>query len=145
MSGLRDRLLASIIENMTRRLSKLMILTFVVYLAQTTFFSSQAHAISQDMRTVIRGGTYGLVGGTIVGLAVLPLTGSVRGVFIGSSLGLYMGILMGVYRVTNRDDLGNPLRGEVQDPGFKPDSFPRSPMEMPVSAPIAVSMPVMRF
>jgi hypothetical protein len=72
-----------------------------------------AHAIDQDTRSVIRGGTYGLIGGTVVGLAVLPLTGSVRGVFIGSSLGLYMGILLGVYHITHRDDPENPFRGQV--------------------------------
>ncbi|MFL5814305.1 MAG: hypothetical protein ACJ763_12060, partial [Bdellovibrionia bacterium] len=114
--------------------------------AQNTIFSSRAGAMDQDTRTLIRGGTYGLVGGTIVGAAVLPLTGSVRGVFIGSSLGLYMGLLLGVYRITHEDEGGPRPRGEIGEPqSALAFQAPKSPMEMPLSARVSFSMPLVKF
>src|SRR3954454_7541046 len=94
---------------MRKFFTRCLILIAALGVAQSLFVST-AQAINQDARTVIRGGTYGLIGGTVVGLAVLPLTGSARGVFIGSSLGLYMVSIMGVYHATHRDDPNNPLR-----------------------------------
>jgi hypothetical protein len=118
----------------------------MIAVAQCTIFSGRACAMDQDTRTLIRGGTYGLIGGTIVGAAVLPLTGSVRGVFIGSSLGLYMGLLMGVYRITHQDDEGPVYRGEISETQSSLASqAPRNPMEVPLPAKVAFSMPVVKF
>jgi hypothetical protein len=115
----------------------------MIAVIQSTILSGRAQAMDQDTKTVVRGGTYGLIGGTIVGAAVLPLTGSVRGVFIGSSLGLYMGLLMGVYRITHRDDSGSEYRSELDEP--QTPRTPRTPMEMPLKTRFAFSMPVVRF
>ncbi len=69
-----------------------------------------AQAMSRDVKSVIVAGTYGLVGGTAIGLATLPFSQDLRSVFIGSSLGLYLGIAIGFYFITHRDDPSNPLR-----------------------------------
>lgn len=150
--------------------SRLLLTSLCIAVSQLVLFSSSARAMDQDMRAVIRGGTYGLIGGTVVGIAVLPLTGSARGVFIGSSLGLYMGILMGVYHITHRDDPTNPVRGQMDGPhapnlshlpnvmdtpgsanAYFADNRarfnepPRTPMEVRLPARFALSFPVMRF
>jgi len=135
--------------------AKCLILVASLGAAQALLLSHSARAMGQDTRSVIRGGTYGLIGGTVVGLAVLPLTGSVRGVFIGSSLGLYMGIIMGVYHATHRNEPDYPLRGESSSDAER-ESSPRllaragandarTPMTQPLSARIALSVPVFRF
>lgn len=146
---------------MKKFLARLLITSLWIGASQFALFSGAAHAMDQDTRAIIRGGTYGLIGGTVVGIAVLPLTGSVRGVFIGSSLGLYMGLLMGVYHITHREDSNYQLRGEekhsdsMDAPGSANAYFaenhpqahmqPRTPMEMPLSARFSLSFPIMRF
>lgn len=72
--------------------------------------SKPALAIDRDVRSVIVAGGYGILGGTILGLASYPLTRDGRSVFIGSSVGLYLGIIAGIYYVMDRDNPENPLR-----------------------------------
>jgi hypothetical protein len=125
---------------------KFLLTALIIAVAQSTIFSSRARAMNQDTKTLIRGGTYGLVAGTIVGAAVLPLTGSVRGVFIGSSLGLYMGLLMGVYSITHRDEDRASPRGEFSESqSAMAFHAPRNPMEVPLPARVSVSMPIVKF
>jgi hypothetical protein len=72
--------------------------------------SRQAEAIDRDVKAVMVVSTYGLLGGTVLGLAALPFNQDIRTVFIGSSLGLYLGIAIGIYYVYDRYDQNNPLR-----------------------------------
>jgi hypothetical protein len=75
------------------------------------------------------------------------LTGSVRGVFIGSSLGLYMGLLMGAYRITHQSDSGGSMRSELNGSSdvYAQKTSPRTPMEMPLPVRVSFSMPIARF
>src|SRR3954470_6605564 len=78
-------------------------------------------AIDRDLRSVLIGGGYGLLGGTVLGLASWPLTRDTRSIFIGSSVGLYLGIAVGIYYALERDNPENPLRADAAaDPGFAP-------------------------
>src|SRR5579885_1112657 len=85
-----------------------------------------AGAIDRDLRSVLVGGGYGLLGGTALGLASYPLTRDARSIWIGSSVGLYLGIVIGVYNAIARDDPGNPLRGEADRPGEPGSGAPPS-------------------
>ncbi|MGK5084080.1 hypothetical protein WDW37_12355 [Bdellovibrionota bacterium FG-1] len=58
-----------------------------------------ARAMDPDVQTVLLAGEYGLAGGTILGVASLPMSRDVRTIFIGSSVGLYLGIAVGLYFV----------------------------------------------
>jgi hypothetical protein len=134
---------------------KALLIVALIAAAQMTMLASRAQAMDQDTRTVIHGGTYGLIGGTIVGIAVLPLTGSARGVFIGSSLGLYMGIIAGVYRITHRDEAGNSLRGQQWKWDVDPELVASrenpaptrslSPLNQPPDTWVTFSYPVLSF
>ena len=64
-------------------------------------------AIDRDLRSVLVGGGYGLLGGTLVGLVSYPLTRDARSIFIGSSVGLYLGLVVGAYNAIDRDSPGN--------------------------------------
>src|SRR5579885_2654351 len=75
-----------------------------------------AGAIDRDMKSILVGGGYGLLGGTALGLASYPLTRDPRSIWIGTSVGLYLGILIGVYNAISRDDPGNPLHVEADKP-----------------------------
>ncbi len=79
-------------------------------LALVAVMPVQLLAIDRDVKAVLVTGTYGLVAGTAAGAISYPMTKSVRGVFIGSSIGLYLGIAAGVYYITHREDPDNPLR-----------------------------------
>jgi hypothetical protein len=68
--------------------------------------------MSRDVRAVLVISAYGLVGGTLLGLAALPFNQDARTVFIGSSLGLYLGIAVGHYYVYDRHQ-----QEEQQPPG----------------------------
>src|SRR3954466_11452280 len=70
-------------------------------------------ALDRNVRSVLVGGGYGLLGGTLVGLLSYPLTRDARSIFIGSSVGLYLGIIVGVYNASERDNPDNPLRSQV--------------------------------
>lgn len=84
--------------------------------------SSPAHAISRDMKSIFKAGTMGVIGGTLLGLATVPVTKKTRNIFIGSSVGLYLGLLVGVYYIHHREEfrseynrrvaLGNSLDSE---------------------------------
>jgi hypothetical protein len=69
-----------------------------------------AWAVDRDVKAILVGGGYGLVGGTLLGAVSLPFTQDLRSVFIGTSVGLYLGLAVGVYYVLERDREGNPLR-----------------------------------
>lgn len=69
----------------------------------------EALALDRDVKTVLIAGGYGLAGGTIVGLATLPIHQDVKGIFVGSSIGLYVGVVVGIFHVFNRKDPQNPL------------------------------------
>jgi hypothetical protein len=69
-----------------------------------------ARAMDRDVRAVLAGGAYGLVGGTALGLASYPFTQRTRNIFVGTSIGLYLGLVVGFYHVWHRDDPENPLR-----------------------------------
>ena len=97
---------------------------------------ARAHALDSDTRTVLRDSGYGLVGGTVIAAAFLPLTGGgARQVFIGSSVGLYIGIIAGIYVITHRDEplfSGNsedPIPGENPSP-YRPGKV--AALEVPV-------------
>ena len=77
--------------------------------------SSRAQAMDHDVKAVLVVSAYGLVGGTVLGLAALPFNQDIRTVFIGSSLGLYLGIAVGIYYVYDRYDQDNPLRTKAAD------------------------------
>ena len=51
-----------------------------------------------------------MIGGTIVGAAIVPFSQNVRTLFLGTSVGLYLGIVVGLYYVFDRYDQQNPLR-----------------------------------
>lgn len=77
--------------------------------------SRHAQAIDRDVKAVLVVSTYGLLGGTVLGLAALPFNQDIRTVFIGASLGLYLGIVIGIYYVYDRYDQNNPLRMKPGD------------------------------
>src|SRR3954469_16001642 len=73
-------------------------------------------ALDRDVRSVLVGGGYGLLGGTLVGLVSYPLTRDARSIFIGSSVGLYLGIMVGAYNAIDRGNPDNPLRAQEEIP-----------------------------
>lgn len=77
-------------------------------------YPHSARALNRDVKAVIITGGYGILGGTVLGLASVPFTRDARSIFIGSSVGLYLGIAVGVFYVMHRDDPDNPLRTENQ-------------------------------
>jgi hypothetical protein len=95
-------------------------------------------ALDRDTRSVLVAGGYGLLGGTVLGLASYPLTRDPRSIFIGSAVGLYLGILVGIYYDIERDNPQNPLRSDGLD-------LPAAPMSQPPPALVEVQVPVARF
>lgn len=71
--------------------------------------SREAHAMSRQVRGLLTLGEYGLVGGTIIGLAAYPLTGEGRSIFIGSSVGLYVGLVFGLGYVLSSNGDEDPF------------------------------------
>jgi hypothetical protein len=69
-----------------------------------------AKAMDRNVKALLVAGSYGMVGGTLLGALSLPFTQNVRSMFVGTSLGLYLGLAVGVYYVVERDNPGNPLR-----------------------------------
>jgi hypothetical protein len=75
------------------------------FLGETLGTSTQtAYAMDRDVKTLIKAGGYGAIGGALVGLATLPLTRDIRSIFMGSSIGLYLGIAAGVLYIQNRNE-----------------------------------------
>ena len=71
--------------------------------------SGHAYAMSKDMGSVVTTSTYGLLAGTLAGLATSAISKDPKTIFVGSSVGLYLGIIVGIYHITHRYDPGNPL------------------------------------
>ena len=107
--------------------------TAIAALLSIAWPATGAQAMSRDVKDVLTLGLYGIVAGTALGLATLPLAKSSRAIFIGSSVGLYLGLATGFYHITHRDDPGNPLRS---------DGGPRL---MPPRALAEVTVPVLSF
>ena len=121
-------------------------------------------AIDRDVKSVLVGGGYGLLGGTVIGLLSYPLTRDSRSIFIGSSVGLYLGIVVGAYNAIDRDNPSNPLHAEdevpstpgISDLRFAPQSSradlaqaaPQAVKQGQKSGPpalVEVKLPVVRF
>ena len=66
--------------------------------------TSHALRLNKDVKDVMVMSGYGLIAGTAVGLATLPLTQDLRVTLMGSSVGLYMGIAAGIFYVLNRPE-----------------------------------------
>ncbi len=81
-----------------------------------SFVPRRAQAMDRDLRSILVGGGYGLLGGTALGLASYPLTRDTRSIWIGSSVGLYLGLVIGIYNAISREDPGNPLHVEADKP-----------------------------
>lgn len=106
-------------------------------------FSQKAQAVHRNVRTVMTTGAYGIVGGTLVGLATVPMSKDFRTMFIGSSVGLYLGIAVGIYYILHRDDPTNPLRSEGE-PRWALERERLTPNEP--QGPLAqLAIPVFRF
>ncbi len=86
-------------------------------------FAKPARAIDPDVNTVFTTGLYGVLGGTVLGLASYPFTGTPRSVFIGASIGMYLGAAVGIFHVMNRYDPENPLH--QRPPEIPPWERPR--------------------
>lgn len=95
----------------------------VAGLLPVCLIASPARAVDRDVRAVLTTSAYGVAGGTLLGLASLPLHRSGRSVFMGTSLGLYLGAIVGFYFIGHRDDRGNPLASWAG-----PDEFDSAPM-----------------
>ncbi|MGK5088411.1 hypothetical protein WDW86_12705 [Bdellovibrionota bacterium FG-2] len=99
-------------------LRKLQAFTLIIVglLGGALFCPLKSYALDQSVATVIKCGEYGIVGGTILGLASLSFSKKPRTVFIGSSLGLYAGILAGFYYASHPEDPYNPFRPNADEP-----------------------------
>lgn len=107
-----------------------------------------ARAIDPDVKTVFTTSWYGILGGTVLGLASYPFTGTPRSVFLGTSIGLYLGAAVGIFHVMNRYDPENPLH--QPPPGVPPWERQREEAEPSYYYPQesrvwGVSMTVARF
>jgi hypothetical protein len=110
---------------------KLRALICALLLALATAVPRPALALDRDFKSVLVGGGYGLLGGTVLGLASYPLTRDARSIFIGSAVGLYLGIIVGIYNVVDRDNPENPLKANLSplDTGPQP-SNPTSGLDL---------------
>jgi hypothetical protein len=88
-----------------------------------------AAAMDRDVRSVLVGGGYGLLGGAVLGLVAYPITQNPRSIAVGTSIGLYLGLALGFYYVWERDNPENPLRPdaslEIRAARVGPDELPR--------------------
>jgi len=76
---------------------------------------SNAHAMSRDVRTVLRSGMWGAVAGTAVGIVSYAAGSSGRSVFVGSSVGLYFGLILGSYYVWERNSPAEARRDSAPE------------------------------
>ncbi len=124
--------------SLTKRLTRWLGIPLVL-LALLVPSESHALRLNKDVKDVMVFSGYGLIGGTAVGLAILPLTQDLRVALMGSSIGLYLGIVAGVFYVVNRTDPGNPLRG-FDAPEKLPPTLSQVRFDLPWLA-----YPVVRF
>ncbi|OFZ52403.1 MAG: hypothetical protein A2428_12690 [Bdellovibrionales bacterium RIFOXYC1_FULL_54_43] len=75
----------------------------------------RAGAMDRDVRSVLIAGGYGILGGTVLGIAAFPFTRDGRSIAVGTSIGLYLGIAAGFYYISHREELADSLRGERRD------------------------------
>jgi hypothetical protein len=112
-----------------------------------------AHALSADTRSILVGGTYGVLGGAALGLISWPLTQNPRSIALGASIGLYLGLIAGIYYIHNRDNPQNPLAytpaydAEYELARLSPIQIEgaKQAQAKQVSTIIEVQMPVARF
>lgn len=109
-------------------LSKLLVASC---LTLALFVPRHVIALDRDAKSVLTGGAYGLLGGTVIGVLSYPLTRDARSIFIGSSVGLYLGIVVGAYNAIDRDNPDNPLRSELDlGPSLRPDLMAVAPQAL---------------
>ncbi len=84
-------------------------------LALVLISSLEANAMSKDGRTFLTMGGYGLVGGTVLGLAQYPFTHNTKNIFVGTSIGLYLGLALGAFYVLNDYDAPKPEPYSLND------------------------------
>lgn len=83
-----------------------------VALASGGLAPSSAQAMGRNTKTLFKMGAYGVVGGTVLGLATYPFTHKARNIFIGSSIGLYLGLAMGLFYIANDYNVEEPFPGQ---------------------------------
>ena len=125
--------------------SKSVILALVI---SFTLTSSAVWAFERDVKAVLITSAYGAVGGTLVGLASLPIHRSGRSVFMGTSLGLYLGAIVGFYYIGHRDDRGNPLTEStpaLQSASLASNSFNENPFNIQEGPEFETQLWALRF
>ena len=90
----------------------------LILLAVTALAPQRVQAVDRDVLFVIETAQYGLIGGTVLGLASLPMTHNARTIFIGSSIGLYLGIAAGLYLIFDREPSGGDPFNAPRGPGM---------------------------
>ena len=104
------------------------LLGFTIAATLTLVPARSAQAASSNTRIFMITSTYGVIAGSLIGLASLAFYSSpgnhVRNVAMGASLGLYGGLLLGAYMVYFVDD-GKP--GQPSAPGATPPANPAAP------------------
>jgi hypothetical protein len=98
--------------------------------------ASQDRGIKANVGTVITGGAYGFLAGTVSGLVVWPIYQSDRAIAVAAVIGMYLGFVVGIYYISNRDDPQNPLRRSSLEPRLL-NSDPQTL--------VRVDIPVFRF
>ncbi|NCN27772.1 hypothetical protein GW915_09370 [bacterium] len=123
----------------------------VLVLTLLAFAPKQASAMSRTSKLFILTSTYGVMAGTLTGIASLAFYSQprahLRNVAQGASIGLYVGILMGAYMVyfvsdgkeksresTPEGDPDNPL--DLPDGGAKGQGSLIDPLELPTFQPL---------
>ena len=105
---------------------------------------------TSDLKTLEVFSLYGAGAGTVVGLAGVPFSKSIKTMFVGTSVGLVLGIIAGVYHINNRNNPQNPFNNDFQpfpseDPNYPKDEGMQSPDKAPPAILMMASYPVLRF
>ncbi len=111
-------------------------------------FAPRAEALSRTGRSFLVMGGYGMIGGTVLGVASYPFTHQARTIFIGTSIGLYLGLALGAFYALNDYNPDRPFwtqdRAEADLLAYDPNRFERpSPGEEPV--PLRAEFSIARF
>lgn len=120
------------------------ILVFLLCFSMNSVFCNRSEAMSSDVRTVLTTGVYGIVGGTVLGLAAYPFTRSTRGIFIGTAIGLYFGLAAGIYHINNRDNPENPFNSESNFELYDPNLLCENAYNVDLSQ-IELNVPILNF